>query len=189
MISFRLPRPWRVAVLIGLLGAAGWAHQPLWNAGSPSLESAWTIEAPTVSKAVFGALEPGERAWFELDAPGGFTLDARVFAGGACDASFRPRLWRVSPGDGSASAAPFALPEGFVATEAAGAWEPYRGHGLDGWGGPALRAPVETGTHYLVVRAPPTGGVYLLSLGGSERFGGTAEGRAGIGRFNRCDAP
>lgn len=182
----------RIPILLALLAAsAAAAHQPLWNEGSPAPEAAFEIETPRVSKAIFGTLAAGGIAWFALDTPDGFRLDARVFAGGGCDAAFRPRLWLLGPGlDGRADPRGAGLepPAGHGALAAAGGWEAYRGHGLRGWAGPEVVRELPAGRHYLALQAPPVGGVYLLSLGGREAFGGSAEGRAGIGRFNGCEA-
>lgn len=173
-----------VFLILAALVSFGSAHQPLWNDGSPSAENAWPIDDPLVSKAVFGRLDAPGVAFFALDAPDGFALDAQVFAGGACVDGFRPQLWLLRPNATNRTPG-FALPDGYGAVRADGAWTPYRGHGLTGRAGPELGWTLPGGRYYLVVQADRAG-TYLLSLGGREAFGGSAEGLAGIDRFNRC---
>lgn len=161
------------------------AHQPLWNDGSATRESAFVVEEVEISKAIFGELESGELAYVRMDVPDGFLLDVGLFVGQGCREDFLPELWIASP-DLERDGADFALPEGYGAERVSGAWEAYRGHGLQGQKGPHIRKAVSQGSHYLIVVAPEATGYYLLSLGGREVAGGTAEGRAAMPRFNAC---
>jgi len=176
-----------LALLLGL-GLPALAHQPFWNPGSPSLEEAYRVARPTVAQVVIGRLASGERHYFLLSAPAGFSLDAALFVGGACPEAFQPRLWLLGPGL-RGEAPPFPLPEGYGARVYQGGWRDYRGHGLVARKGPEARERLPGGAHYLVVEAGPTGGYYLLSLAGAEVPGGSPEGFAAIPRFNRCGEP
>uniref|UniRef100_A0A7C5RES0 Uncharacterized protein n=2 Tax=Thermus caliditerrae TaxID=1330700 RepID=A0A7C5RES0_9DEIN len=175
------PRLWA----LGLLGLLAWAHQPFWNPGSPHPETPYPVVAPEVSQALFGQLAPGERAFFRLQVPAGFTLRTSLFVGEGCHEGFRPTLWLLGPGLGGQ--APLPLPPGWGAIrQEAPAWTPYRGHGLRARRGPRLEVELRGGTYLLAVEAGMGEGYYLLSLDGLEVPGGSLEGLAAIPRFNRC---
>jgi hypothetical protein len=160
------------------------AHQPYWNESS-TLEQPFTIENVTVSKALFGNLEAGEADYFRLEVADGFTLDSSLFVGGGCSETFNPQLYLLNP-KAETSDVTFALPEGYGSMLAKGEWKPYSGHGLNGREGPSLRETLSAGTYYLVVQSNEESGFYLVSLGGSEAFGGGEGGRGAIPRFNAC---
>jgi hypothetical protein len=160
------------------------AHQPYWNESSPTPEQAFVIENITVSKAIFGILQAGEVAYFKIDATENFTLDSSLFVGEGCNETFSPQLYLLSPKKSGEAA--FAIPEGYGAVLAEGSWQPFSTHGLVGREGPAVNQMLFAGTYYLVVEAKDAGGFYLVSIAGSENFGGSAEGRAAIPRFNAC---
>jgi hypothetical protein len=161
------------------------AHQPYWNEGSPTPEQAFNIENVTVSKALFGNLEAGEVDYFKLEVADGFNLDSSLFVGGGCSETFNPRLYLLSPNTEVAEVT-FTVPDGYGTTLAEGEWKPYSGHGLNGREGPSIRETLSVGTYYLVVQSDEETGFYLLSLGGSEAFGGGEGGREAIPRFNAC---
>jgi hypothetical protein len=140
---------------------------------------------PTVSKVVTGQLGARQLAYLAFELEAGFVLDIGLFVGAACPASFQLRLWLVGPGLPKASP-PFALPEGAGAKLFGGNWISYQGHGIFARKGPELREKLSGGTYWLVVESGEVGGFYMVSLGGAEVGGGTAEGRAAIGRFNKC---
>jgi hypothetical protein len=160
------------------------AHQPYWNESSPTLEQAFLIENVTVSKAIFGNLEAGEVDYFRLELPNNFIFDSSLFVGEGCDENFQPQLYLLSPK--RAGEAAFAMPEGYGAILAEGEWKPFSTHGLMGREGPRISQPLLSGTYYLVVQANEASGFYLVSLSGSESFGGGEGGREAIPRFNAC---
>jgi hypothetical protein len=160
------------------------AHQPYWNEGSPTPEQAFVIENITVSKAIFGTLQAGEVAYFKIDATENFMLDSSLFVGEGCSETFTPSLYLLSPN--KSGEATFAVPEGYGALSGEGDWKPFNTHGLVGREGPAVNQMLFAGTYYLVVEANEVGGFYLVSIAGSENFGGSAEGREAIPRFNAC---
>ena len=172
-------------LLACLCWSVGLAHQPFWNAGSPSLALAFGVEEPTVSKAIFGELAAGGVAYFALEVNDDFPLDVSLFVGQGCSEAFTPQLWLARAGAVNTSS-DVELPEGYGLEAGVGAWRPYRGHGLQGREGPEITSTLQAGTHYLIVTAPEVGGYYLLSLAGEESFGGTPEGRSAIPRFNAC---
>ncbi len=177
----------RILPLLPLLAWA-WAHQPFWNPGSPGLEAPYRVLDPGVAQVITGRLNPGGWDYYLLELPPGFTLDASLFVGAVCPPGFQPRLWLLGPGIQGEAAPPFPLPPGVGARAYSGGWRDYRGHGLVARRGPAFRETLPGGRHHLVVEAGAAGGYYLLSLNGREVPGGTAEGRAALGRFNRCGA-
>ncbi|MDX2005780.1 MAG: hypothetical protein SFU83_10930 [Meiothermus sp.] len=167
------------------LSSLALAHQPFWNAGSPTLAQAYRVLEPTVSKVVTGNLAAGQLAFYAFEVAAGFVLDLGIFVGAACPSGYAPRMWLVGKSLPKAQA-PFALPEGMGAKVFEGGWQPYQGHGLVARKGPEFRERLAGGTYYVVVEAGGAAGYYMISLGGSEIPGGTAEGRAALGRFNRC---
>lgn len=176
----------RNLICLGILFTSfAFAHQPLWNEGSQTLETAFVIPEVKVSKAIFGELNAGY-AYYQLDVPKNFPLSASLFVGGACNAAFLPEFWLLSPAESNnSSEAPFSVPEAYEVKQATGDWNAYSGHGLKGQKGPELRGLLNEGRYYLVVSAQNQG-YYLVSLGGSEEFGGTQEGRNAIPKFNNC---
>jgi hypothetical protein len=173
-----------VSCIIGLLSMA-LAHQPYWNEGSPTPEEAFIIANVSVSKALFGNLQAGEVDYYKLTVPNGFTVDSSLFVGEGCKESFNPQLYLLAPGQADALA--FEAPDGYSALLGEGDWQPFSTHGLVGREGPAIRKTLASSTYYFVVQANDEGGFYLLSLGGSEAFGGGAGGREAIPRFNACE--
>jgi hypothetical protein len=161
------------------------AHQPYWNESSPTPEQAFVIENVTVSKALFGNLEAGEVDYFRLDLPDNFIFDSSLFVGEGCSETFQPQLYLLSPK--RTDEAPFAMPEGYGALLGKGDWKPFSTHGLVGREGPNINELLLSGTYYLVVQANKASGFYLVSLSGSENFGGSEDGREAIGRFNACE--
>jgi len=159
------------------------AHQPFWNPGSSTPSSPYVIEEVEVSKAIFGELETGS-AHFILSVPDSFNLDVGVFKGDNCEEIFSPELWIFK--EGKVTATPFESLANFSGQRIEGEWSAYRGHGLTGFKGAAYQERLEAGTYSIVIHAPEGKGVYLLSLGGLERWGGNREGRAAIPRFNSC---
>lgn len=172
--------------LIILLASVGFAHQPFWNPGSPSLEQAYRILEPTVSKVVTSQVNAGQLGFYIFELAAGFVLDLGLFVGAACPPAFQPRMWLVGPGLEGHERPPFAIPGGMGAKVFAGGWRDYRGHGLVARQGPELRERLRGGTYYVVVEARNAAGYYMLSLAGAEVPGGTSEGRAALARFNRC---
>jgi len=172
--------------LIILLASAGFAHQPFWNPGSPTLEQAYKVLEPGVSKVVTSQLNAGQLGFYVLELSAGFVLDLGLFVGAACPPAFQPRMWLVGPGLQGNARPPFPTPEGMEARVFSGGWRDYRGHGLVARKGPEFRERLSGGTYYVVVEAGNAAGYYMISLGGSEVPGGTPEGRAALGRFNRC---
>ena len=164
------------------------AHQPLWNNGSPTLQEAFRVTEPEVSKAIFGRLKAGELAYFKLDVADNFKLDASLFVGGNCHKAFQPEFWLLTtdPSTDLSKVAPPFPPEGFSARRIPGVWRSYQGHGLAGREGPEVLETLRAGVVYLVVVASEVEGYYLVSLGGREAFGGSAEGREAIPSFNYC---
>lgn len=84
--------------LIILLTSVGFAHQPFWNPGSPSLEQAYRILEPTVSKVVTSQVNAGQLGFYVPELASGFVLDLGLFVGAACPPAFQPRMWLVGPG-------------------------------------------------------------------------------------------
>lgn len=69
-------RAWRGAILAGcLLFAGAGAHQPLFNPGSGTLDSAFRLLQPTVSKVITVQGRAGGRDWYALTTGAGFRLD------------------------------------------------------------------------------------------------------------------
>ena len=178
-------KKWMIGLFIGL-GSLGFAHQPFWNPGSPTLQQAYRVLEPTISKVVTGQLSAGQLDFYAFELAAGFVLDLGLFVGAACPATFQPRIWLVGPGVQGNQRPPFAIPDGLGARIFEGGWRDYRGHGLLARKGPLLRETLQGGTYYVVVDAGSAGGYYMLSLAGAEVAGGTSEGRAALARFNRC---
>jgi hypothetical protein len=161
------------------------AHQPYWNESSPTPEKAFNIENVTISKAIFGNLQAGEVDYFKLDLPENFIFDSSLFVGEGCGEDFQPQLYLLSPK--RTGEVPFAMPEGYGAMVGEGDWQPFSTHGLVGREGPHINQLLLSGTYYLVVQANEASGFYLVSLSGSESFGGGEGGREAIPRFNACE--
>ncbi len=172
--------------LIIALSSVGFAHQPFWNPGSPTLQQAYKVLEPTVSKVVTGQIGAGQLGFYIFELAAGFVLDLGLFVGAACPAAYQPRMWLVGPGVQGSQRPPFTIPGGMGARVFEGSWRNYRGHGLVARKGPAFLEWLSGGTYYVVIEAGNAAGYYMISLGGSEIPGGTPEGRAALGRFNRC---
>ncbi len=160
------------------------AHQPMWNEGSSTPLSPFVIDEVEVSKAIFGELSSENTAHFILTVPNDFNLDVSVFKGGACEDAFLPELWIMR--EGKQTVTPFETLSNFESQAVDGSWQAYQGHGLTGFKGAEYKETLSAGTYGITVYAPQGKGMYLLSLGGLERFGGDAAGRAAIPRFNSC---
>jgi hypothetical protein len=174
-------KKWFALLLVSSLALA---HQPLFNPGSPNLEQAYRILAPEVSKVITAESRTGSRNWYTLEVEKDFLLDVGLFVGAPCPQAFQPRLFVVSAGE--KGSAPFALPGGYGALATDNTWSAYSGHGVVARKAPTLEKRLKAGRHYLVVEHGQSKGWYFLSLGGLEIAGGTPEGRAALGRFNRC---
>lgn len=81
--------------LVILLASVGFAHQPFWNPGSPSLEQAYRILEPTVSKVVTSQVNAGQLGFYVLELAAGFVLDLELFVGATCPPAYQPRMWLV----------------------------------------------------------------------------------------------
>ena len=167
-----------------LSSSLAWAHQPLWNPGSGTPSTPYVIEEIEISKAIFGELKEANVAHFIITVPNNFNLDVGVFRGGACEDSFLPELWVFE--EGKASPTPFDSLANFSGQKIDGTWSSYQGHGLVGFKGAEYKQKLKAGTYSLVVYAPQGQGMYLLSLGGLEQWGGSEEGFAAIPKFNSC---
>lgn len=177
-----------VSVAFLVLGSSG-AHQPLFNPGSPSLERAFRIAEPQVSKVITAEARANGQDWYVIEVVNGFRLDVALFVGAPCPKAFRPRLWLVGPGlehRGLEGRAPFGLPTGMGAINVGEGWTDYSGHGVVARKSPTLVRTLGAGRYYLVVEHGESRGWYFVSLGGDEAPGGTSEGRAALARFNRC---
>ncbi|PNY80004.1 hypothetical protein [Deinococcus koreensis] len=174
----------RLLSLICAASCSALAHQPLFNAGPATREAPYVISQVAVSKVITAQSRGAGQHWYRLTVPDGFVLDATLFVGGSCAASFAPKLWLVGPGLAQESA-PFETGSDGAVT-VPGRWAAYQGHGLTARKGDTLRRTLNAGSYFLVVDRGDTPGWVMLSLGGREEAGGTAEGRAALGRFNRC---
>lgn len=75
-------RVWRGAILAAsLLCAGAGAHQPLFNPGSGTLDLAFRVPQPTMSKVITVQGRAGGRDWYALTTGAGFRLDVAVFGG------------------------------------------------------------------------------------------------------------
>jgi hypothetical protein len=160
-----------VWLALAVFTSGSFAHQPVFNPGSPTPERAYRVLEPTISKVITSEAQ-GERNWHALDVQSGFRLDVALFVGANCSANFNPKLYVV--GKELSGQAPFPLPSGFGALAVENTWSQYSGHGIVGR------------RYYLVVEHGNTSGWYFLSLGGSEVSGGTSAGRTALSRFNAC---
>ena len=160
------------------------AHQPLWNPGSSTPATPYVIEEIEISKAIFGELTDASVAHFIITVPNNFELDVGVFKGGGCESSFSPELWIFE--EGKPTPTPFASLANFSGQKIDGTWSEYKEHGLVGFKGAEYKKKLRAGTYSIVVYAPESNGMYLLSLGGLEEWGGSEEGFAAIPRFNTC---
>jgi hypothetical protein len=167
-----------------LVSSLALAHQPLFNAGSPTQEQAYRVSSPEISKVITAESRTGSRNWYSLEVEEGFNLDVGLFVGAPCPKAFAPRLYLVSATE--KGTAPFSLPSGYGALAGNNTWSDYSGHGVVARKTPTLEKRLKAGKHYLVVEHGQSKGWYFLSLGGLEVAGGTADGRAALGRFNRC---
>ena len=174
----------RFICLMFALGCLALAHQPLLNAGSASRESPYEITDVGVSKVITAQSQGAGQHWYRLTVPAGFALDATLFVGASCAASFAPDLWLVGPGLPQVTA-PFDTGSG-GAVMVTGRWTAYQGHGLSARKGQTLRRTLGAGTYFLVVNRDQAPGWMMLSMGGREEGGGTPDGRAALTRFNRC---
>ncbi|WP_189100924.1 hypothetical protein [Deinococcus knuensis] len=152
-----------------LLFAGAGAHQPLFNPGSGTLESAFRVPQPSVSKVITVQGRAGGRDWYALTTGAGFRLDVAVFVSSACDATYRPRLWLVGPGVPVGAGQPDFVPDGWGAVGVSG---PY-------WRGGVARADA----------GADAGGRDALSGGGARCAGRVVVhlpgGRGGAGRHAR----
>jgi hypothetical protein len=131
--------------------------------------------------------------YFKLEVTDNFQLNSSLFVSGRCGKDFNPQLWLLGPGlngDSEGNDIRFQFPPGYDAIFVGeGGWKPFSGHGLVGREGPSIREPLKAGIYYIVVEAIENsldGGFYLLSLSGSESFGGGEGGLEVIPRFNAC---
>ena len=174
-----------IFVLFVVFGSClAFAHQPLWNPGSSTPLTPFVIDEVDVSKAIFGELKDANVAHFVITVPNNFDLDVGIFRGGQCEEAFLPELWVLR--EGKAGDTPFESLANFEGVKIEGNWSSYQGHGLVGFKGAEYKEKLKEGTYSIVVHAPQGEGMYLLSLGGLERWGSTPEGLAAIPRFNRC---
>ena len=160
------------------------AHQPFFNAGSPTRESAFLISNPEVSKVITAESRTNSRNWYALEVKQDFALDLALFVGAPCPKAFQPRLYLI--GRNLKETVPFGIPENMGGLLVANTWSDYSGHGVVARKSPTLEKRLDAGQYYLVVDHGQSKGWYFLSLGGLEKSGGTAEGRAALSRFNRC---
>lgn len=73
---------WRVLTFAGFLLCTGArAHQPLFNPGSGTRETAFWVPLPTVSKVITVQGRAGGRDWYALTTGAGFRLDVAVCGG------------------------------------------------------------------------------------------------------------
>jgi hypothetical protein len=170
-------------IVLAFVGLA-LAHQPLFNSGSPTRETAFVIVNPEVSKVITAESRTNSRNWYTLEVKQDFALDVALFVGAPCPKAFAPRLYLI--GRNLKESTPFAVPDGMGALLVANTWSDYSGHGVVARKSPTLEKRLDAGKYYLVVDHGASKGWYFLSLGGSEVAGGTAEGRSALSRFNRC---
>jgi hypothetical protein len=162
------------------------AHQPFFNAGSPTRESAFVIANPEISKVITAESRTGSRNWYTLEVKQNFNLDVALFVGAPCPKAFQPRLYLIGRNLNLKDPVPFEIPENMGGLAVTNTWSDYSGHGVVARKSPTLEKRLDAGKYYLVVDHGQSKGWYFLSLGGSEISGGTAEGRAALSRFNRC---
>jgi hypothetical protein len=173
-----------LGLMLFLYASLALAHQPYWNESSPTPEQAFVVENVTISKALFGNLAADEVDYFRLELPDNFIFDSSLFVGESCSEGFQPRLYLLSAK--RTGGATFAMPKGYGAVLGTGDWKPFSTHGLVGREGPTINELLLSGTYYLVVQANEASGFYLVSLSGSESFGGGEGGLEAIPRFNAC---
>lgn len=174
----------RVLLAIAFLSSLALAHQPLFNAGSPTREQAFVIPNLEISKVITSESR-SERNWYALEVTRNLELDLTLFVGASCPKAFTPRLYLIAPNlEGTA---PFTLPQGMGALAIANTWTDYSGHGVVARKSPSFERRLSAGKYYLVVEHGQSKGWYFLSFGGSEVSGGTTEGRTALARFNRCE--
>lgn len=160
------------------------AHQPFFNAGSPTRETAFVVANPEVSKVITAESRTNSRNWYALEVKQDFVLDVALFVGAPCPKAFQPRLYLI--GRNLKDTVPFAIPQDMGGLAVANTWLDYSGHGVVARKSPTLEKRLDAGKYYLVVDHGQSKGWYFLSLGGSEIAGGTPEGRSALSRFNRC---
>ncbi len=170
-------------VVLMFLGVA-LAHQPFFNSGSPTRETAFVIANPEVSKVITAESRTGSRNWYAFEVKQNFSLDVALFVGANCPKAFQPRLYLI--GRNLKDPVSFAIPENMGGLAVANTWSDYAGHGVVARKSPTLEKRLDAGQYYLVVDHGQSKGWYFLSLGGSEIAGGTSEGRSALSRFNRC---
>lgn len=184
-----------LAIIALLAPSVASAHQPFFNdQGSPTRDRAYVIREPTVSKAIFGALRyPAQADYYRIELAGPFELAVRLLVpdNPAC-AAFNPQIALIGRGITAAGDSAGLDLEGdlqatIVSTVDWGAWS---GHGLGPQReGSELRATLAPGTYYLAIRdAAGATGSYLLSMAGSEQFGGEPDAASRMSAWERCDA-
>lgn len=152
------------------------AHVPKEAEGNDSLQTAFNVDDPTKSWAIYAEIhEPGEARYYQLELEKNRVLRATLFVPNK--SNFVPDLIIAGPNLGSSGALPnnIEIPEGYDYIVLDGdlgdpEYEPFT---------PASyyyladfeKEVEETGTYYVVVSDPSDKGNYGLAIGKEERYG------------------
>src|SRR5665647_884840 len=161
------------------------AHSPVFPGNNTSLDSAYVVNDPTKSWALYTTLQPGQVQYYRFDVTQGESIYVQLYKNTeASNLGFLPSFVLMGPGLTSNGTVPanVAVPPGASNIVMQGQQPDeatYEGFGPGSFydlGSVEVRAPA-TGTYYVAVYDAANGGAYGLAIGERETY------------TPRCDRP
>ena len=154
------------------------AHSPVFPGNNTSLNSAYAVNDPTKSWALYTTLQPGQVQYYRFDITQGESIYVQLYKNTlASNLGFVPSFVLMGPGLTSNSTVPanVAVPPGASSIVMQGQQPDkgtYEGFGPGSFydlGSVAVKAPA-TGTYYVAVYDAANGGAYGLAIGERETY-------------------
>ncbi|MGZ8932959.1 MAG: hypothetical protein ACXW06_06750, partial [Halobacteriota archaeon] len=154
------------------------AHSPVFPGNNKSLDSAYVVNDPTKSWALYTTLQPGQVQYYRFDITQGESIYVQLYKNTeASNLGFLPSFVLMGPGLTSNGTVPanVAVPPGASSIVMQGQ-QPneatYEGFGPGSFynlGSVEVKAPA-TGTYYVAVYDAANGGAYGLAIGERETY-------------------
>ena len=154
------------------------AHSPVFPGNNTSLDSAYVVNDPTKSWALYTTLQPGQVRYYRFDVTQGESIYVQLYKNTeASNLGFLPSFVLMGPGLTSNGTVPanVAVPQGASNIVMQGQQPDeatYEGFGPGSFydlGSVEVRAPA-TGTYYVAVYDAANGGAYGLAIGERETY-------------------